>query len=100
VAYKPDIDDVRDSPALDIIHMLRAKGALISYSDPHVPCLSLDDVPLLSEDPYTGSSDADCAVIITNHKAFDYEAIVERATIVVDTRNALKAFRSDKIVRL
>ncbi|HXP87621.1 MAG TPA: nucleotide sugar dehydrogenase [Bryobacteraceae bacterium] len=103
VAYKGDIDDVRESPALDIIHLLGKRGAILTYSDPFVPKLRADGVlpeDMEAIDPYQGSADADCVVIVTNHKKFDYRAILERAPLIVDTRNALKGCVSDKIVRL
>jgi UDP-N-acetyl-D-glucosamine dehydrogenase len=98
VAYKRDIDDVRESPALDIIHLLTQRGANVTYSDPFVPSLSIDGLQLESQNDVTGS--ADCVVIITDHAAFDYKAVVRDAALIVDTRNALKNIQSDKIVRL
>jgi UDP-N-acetyl-D-glucosamine dehydrogenase len=102
VAYKRDIDDVRESPALDIIHLLGKRGASVTYSDPYVPQLHADGVvPDMSAiDADKGAASADCVVIVTDHKGFDYTRIVERAKLIVDTRNALKANTSPKIVRL
>jgi UDP-N-acetyl-D-glucosamine dehydrogenase len=102
VAYKRDIDDVRESPALDIIHLLDKRGAKVSYSDPFVPTLRADGiVPALdSIDPEQAASEADCVVIVTDHKAFNYPKIVTQAKLIVDTRNALKGQVSEKIVRL
>jgi UDP-N-acetyl-D-glucosamine dehydrogenase len=99
VAYKRDIEDVRESPALDIMLLLQRRGGLVTYSDPHVPVLHVEglDLEAIPEDAAAG---ADCVVIITDHTAFDYQALVERAALIVDSRNALKAFRSPKIVRL
>jgi UDP-N-acetyl-D-glucosamine dehydrogenase len=99
VAYKKDIEDVRESPALDIMLLLKQRGALLSYEDPYVPCLQIGDLELAAagEDVLAA---ADCAVIVTNHSAFDYPAIVRSAALVVDTRNACKGIRSEKIVRL
>jgi UDP-N-acetyl-D-glucosamine dehydrogenase len=99
VAYKRDIDDMRESPALDVLLLLQRRGAKLSYSDPHVPALRLDGLHLDAA-PEEGAAAADCAVIITDHSAFDYTALVERAPLIVDTRNALKGRRSEKIVRL
>jgi UDP-N-acetyl-D-glucosamine dehydrogenase len=99
VAYKRDIEDVRESPALDIIHLLKKRGAIISFSDPHVPQIRLEDETLLAQDT-AALKTADCVVIVTDHSAFDYKALVDQASLVVDTRNALKGFKSDKIVRL
>jgi UDP-N-acetyl-D-glucosamine dehydrogenase len=102
VAYKRGIDDVRESPALDIIHLLGKRGATVSYSDPFVPSLRADGiVPALdSIDAETAAAEADCVVIVTDHKGFDYSRILDRAKLIVDTRNALKGRVSDKIVRL
>jgi UDP-N-acetyl-D-glucosamine dehydrogenase len=100
VAYKRNIDDVRESPALDIILMLQRHGARVTYSDPHVPRLSEDTIKLCSEPPEAAAGAADCVLIVTDHSAFDYPAIHEKASLIVDTRNALKGVASEKIVRL
>jgi UDP-N-acetyl-D-glucosamine dehydrogenase len=99
-AYKRDIDDVRESPALDIILLLRRRGANVTFSDPYVPKLRIDGVELESQDALSSASTADCVVIVTDHRNVDYRAILERSKLVVDTRNALKGIKSDKIVRL
>jgi UDP-N-acetyl-D-glucosamine dehydrogenase len=99
VAYKRNIDDMRESPALDVLLLLARRGAIVSYSDPHVPHLSLDGLQLDAQ-PESAAADADCVVIITDHAAFDYRALVERSRLIVDTRNALKGYASPKIVRL
>ena len=100
VAYKRDIDDVRESPALDIIHLLMHRGADVTFSDPYVPCLRIDGKELFSKDADGGLVDVDCVAILTDHSSVDYAAVVEKAPLIVDTRNALKRFSSDKIVRL
>jgi UDP-N-acetyl-D-glucosamine dehydrogenase len=102
VAYKRDIDDVRESPALDIIHLLGRRGAQVSYSDPYVPRLRADGIvpEMAAIDAEIGAAEADCVVIVTDHRKFNYPRIVERAKLIVDTRNALKGHASDKIVRL
>ena len=100
VAYKRDIDDLRESPALDIILMLEQKGAKVTYTDPYIPTLRLDGHELASVSLEVGSGLADCVVIVTDHKAFDYAYLVDSAKLIVDTRNALKSFHSSKIVRL
>ena len=101
VAYKRDINDMRESPALDIIHLLTRRGARITYSDPFVDRLDMKgQEELCSRDPLEACAEADCVVIVTDHSSFDYEAILEKAALIVDTRNALKHFSSDKIVRL
>ena len=100
VAYKRDIDDIRESPALDIILLLDRKGALITYSDPYVPNIRLDHLQLSSADSLTMAEEADCVVVVTDHAKFDYPTILKKAKLIVDTRNALKNMSSDKIVRL
>lgn len=100
VAYKKDIDDTRESPALDIMHILLKRQAVITYSDPHVPDLTADGLNLHSEPPVEAAAKADCVLIVTDHSAFDYPAILEQARLVVDTRNAMRGLVSDKIVRL
>ncbi|MBM3728802.1 MAG: nucleotide sugar dehydrogenase [Acidobacteria bacterium] len=101
VAYKRDIDDVRESPALDILHLLLQKGARVSYSDPFVPSLRVEGGGALeSQDPVELAEAADCVVIITDHTGFDYRTVVERAKVIVDTRNALKRYTAGNIVRL
>jgi UDP-N-acetyl-D-glucosamine dehydrogenase len=100
IAYKKDIDDLRESPALDVILLLQKRGAIISYSDPHVPTLKLDGLSLCSQDLAEAVSTTDCAVVITDHSAFDYEDLAARAPLIVDTRNALKGRSGPHIVRL
>jgi UDP-N-acetyl-D-glucosamine dehydrogenase len=100
MAYKRDIDDVRESPALDIALLLRKRGAHVTYSDPHIPTVRLDSEELQSEDAGAMASIADCVVIVTDHTNVDYISILGKAQLVVDTRNALKGIQSDKIVRL
>jgi UDP-N-acetyl-D-glucosamine dehydrogenase len=103
VAYKPDIDDLRESPALDVIHLLQEKGAVVSYHDPYIPHLDHDNIKLDSApDLMAAVAEADCVAIITNHSDYDYDAILDAATMVVDTRNALgkKGKASPKVVRL
>ena len=102
-AYKPDIDDLRESPALDVIHLLMEKGAQVEYNDPYIPEIHHDDLNMVSVlDVMPAVGAADCVVIITNHKKYDYPAILSAAKLVVDTRNAMgEAGRvSDKVVRL
>ena len=100
VAYKRDIDDTRESPALDIMHLLRRRGARLSYSDPYVPRLVVDGEMMISEDLDEAAARADCVVIVTDHSAMDYRRLVERARLVVDTRNATRGIRSEKVVKL
>ena len=91
VAYKRDIDDVRESPAIDILKLLQQQGAEVSYHDSHVPGLNQDGLALKSV-PLAPESvaNADCVVIVTDHSDLDYEMIQAKARRVVDTRNALK----------
>jgi UDP-N-acetyl-D-glucosamine dehydrogenase len=99
VAYKRDIDDVRESPALDIIHLLGKRGAKVGYSDPYVPVICADGIDM-NATPVSAAAEADCVVIVTDHKGFDYPGLVQSSKLIVDTRNALKGIASDKIVRL
>jgi UDP-N-acetyl-D-glucosamine dehydrogenase len=90
VAYKKDIDDMRESPALDIIHLLEQQGAQVSYHDPHVSRFSEDghefqSVPLTEETVAA----ADCVLIVTDHTAIDFAMVQRAARLVVDTRNAM-----------
>ena len=100
VAYKRDIDDYRESPALDIIHLLKKQGALVTYSDPFVHTLRFEGEEMSSVSEEIARSQADCVVIVTDHAKFDYTALIREAKLIVDTRNALKTFDSKKIVRL
>ena len=91
VAYKPDIDDVRESPALDVIGLMRNKGAIVEYHDPYIPHVhheydgwQMDSV----KDMMKSVKEADAVIIITNHKEYDYKAIIESAKFIFDSRNA------------
>jgi UDP-N-acetyl-D-glucosamine dehydrogenase len=102
-AYKPDIDDLRESPALDVIHLLKQKGAKVSYHDPFVPHIKVeqtefDSVPDLMDAVHK----ADCVVIVTNHSSYDYAAILKEAKLIFDTRNATGKLGRDnpKVVKL
>jgi len=101
VAYKKDIDDLRESPALKVIEILGQKGALISYHDPYINKIGVGDESFcsqpLSEDVLR---EKDCVVVITDHSNVDYELIVEKSGLVVDTRNALDKFKSENIVKI
>jgi UDP-N-acetyl-D-glucosamine dehydrogenase len=92
VAYKKNVDDPRESPAFTILEMLQERGAMVSYSDPHVPVLPSmrhHSIRLVSEQLTADFLAAqDCVVIVTDHSAFNYEWIVSHAALVVDTRNA------------
>jgi len=100
VAYKRDIEDVRESPALDIMHLLKRRGADVSFSDPYVPSVRIDGDLCFSADLSSSLHRADCVIIITDHSSVDYAAVVNEASLIVDTRNALRGIVSQKIVRL
>jgi UDP-N-acetyl-D-glucosamine dehydrogenase len=101
IAYKPNVADVRESPALDVVRLLQQRGAIVTYSDPHVGRVDDHGVMLehLSEDEAFDRG-FDCAVITTDHRAFDYRRIGSEAPLVVDTRNALKGYTGAHIFRL
>jgi UDP-N-acetyl-D-glucosamine dehydrogenase len=101
VAYKGNIDDVRESPAIKIAELLRDKDAEVVYHDPFVPEFRTGGVTLSSVDLTAGLvSGCDAAIIVTDHSAVDYDLVVREASLVLDTRNALKAFDGPSIVRL
>ena len=100
LAYKKDIDDLRESPSLTIIELLQKEGAQVSYNDPFFATvgrgrkynLEMKNTPLDNLQQY------DCVLIVTDHSSYEYAAIVEQANLVVDTRNATKGIQSAKIV--
>jgi len=100
VAYKKDIDDLRESPALTIIELLQKEGAQVSYNDPYIPFVGKGrkyDLQMKSA-ALEHLQQFDCVVIVTDHSAYDYAKIVEEAQLVVDTRNATRGIRSLKVV--
>jgi UDP-N-acetyl-D-glucosamine dehydrogenase len=101
VAYKRDIDDLRESPALAIIEQLREKGAVVAYNDPYFPTVGRGRhyVVNMASTPLDSLGQYDAVLIVTDHSCYDYPAIVEQAQLVVDTRNATKGIVSEKIVR-
>ena len=101
VAYKKNISDVRESPALDILHLLQKKGATLAYCDPFVPTVR-DGVIDLKASPFSAATlrKADCVLVVTDHSAFDYKMVVRESKVVVDTRNALKGSNGKKVVKL
>jgi UDP-N-acetyl-D-glucosamine dehydrogenase len=107
-AYKPDIDDLRESPALDVIGLLKKKGASVSYHDPYVPHVKHDSWDKHSvPDLMAAVKASDCVVIVTNHSTYDYAALLKAAEaeggpVIVDSRNALGAAGRDhpKVMRL
>jgi UDP-N-acetyl-D-glucosamine dehydrogenase len=101
MAYKPNVGDVRESPALDILELLTRQGATVTYTDPYVASLvhggeTLHSIPVAD----ALAQKADCCVVCTNHDVFDYDAIVKGAALIVDTRNALKSHAGVSIFRL
>jgi len=102
VAYKANIEDMRESPALDVIELLHQRGAELSYHDPFVPRITVGEQEMQSV-PLDNLGSYDCIVITTNHKVFDMPRICREAQLIVDTRNATKGLRADfrdKIVTL
>jgi UDP-N-acetyl-D-glucosamine dehydrogenase len=101
MAYKPDIDDVRESPALDVYSLLEAKGAEVSFNDPYVAQIKFDGEMEHSVDLTDETlASYDCVVITTNHTSYDIENIVKHARLIVDTRNACKGISNNRIMRL
>ncbi len=102
VAYKRDVSDLRESPALDIIELLRERKAIVDYADPYIPALRLADDTSLVAVPLDEARlrAADCVVIVTDHRAFDYDEIARLSPLIVDTRNALAGVEGAHIWRL
>jgi UDP-N-acetyl-D-glucosamine dehydrogenase len=101
VAYKRDIDDLRESPALTIIELLRKKGAEVAYNDPYFPTVGRGrkyDLNMTSA-PLDHLEEYDAVLIVTDHSSYDYAQIVREAQLVIDTRNATRGIDSPKIVR-
>jgi UDP-N-acetyl-D-glucosamine dehydrogenase len=96
VSYKPDIGDMRESPALKVIELLEAAGSNVSYHDPHVPELEELGLSSVELDPAA----YDCVIIVTDHSGIDYEDVVEKAGVVVDFRNATNGIKSEKVWKL
>ena len=100
VAYKKDVSDMRESPALDVLELLHRRGAVLSYTDPHVPTLDHADLSMTSVPETDAARGIDCAVICTNHSVFNYADMPKKFPLVVDTRNALKKIDAENIFRL
>jgi UDP-N-acetyl-D-glucosamine dehydrogenase len=100
VTYKRDIEDVRESPALDIIRILERRGAHVSYHDPYVPEIAMDDVHLRSRELMPAVGEADLVLIVTDHSAFAYPEIVAASRVVLDTRNATRGLSSEKVLKI
>ena len=99
VAYKRDVSDIRESPALDIIALLEKRGAVITYTDPYVPRLPTESGEMESQ-PLEAAASADCVVIVADHSAIDYDLLLGLSRLIVDTRNRFPGIESPKIVRL
>ena len=101
VAYKKDVEDIRESPSLKLIQLLRAKGADVSYNDPYIPKIKLSKGNLASV-KLTGKnfSSADCVIIATDHSCYNMDKVVARAKMVFDTRGATRGLKGNNIVRL
>jgi len=102
IAYKKNVSDIRESPALEIINLLVKKGALVSYYDPYIAHLKIDNINLKGiKFDKNAFRDSDCVVIVTDHSAVDYKFIVENSDVVVDARNILNGVKSkNNIVRI
>ena len=104
VAYKKDTDDTRESPGVEIIDILKEKGAKVDYNDPFIPSFSglrhYPDIAMKSvELSEKKLKEYDCIVIVTNHSQYDYSWIVKNSRLIIDTRNAMKGLKSKKIIK-
>jgi UDP-N-acetyl-D-glucosamine dehydrogenase len=99
VAYKKNVSDMRESPALDVLELLHQRGAALSYTDPYVPVLDHGEMRLKSV-AADGVKDVDCVVVCTDHDAFDFASMPARFPLVVDSRNALKGVSAPNLFRL
>jgi UDP-N-acetyl-D-glucosamine dehydrogenase len=101
ISYKRDTNDIRESPSLEVVKQLHEKGAIISYSDPHVLSIDLAGIKLTSTTPTPEAlSSADCVLILTDHSAFDYAAVAGHSRMVLDCRNALRNCPGDNVIPL
>ncbi|NJO07836.1 MAG: UDP-N-acetyl-D-glucosamine dehydrogenase, partial [Chloroflexaceae bacterium] len=92
VAYKKNVSDIRESPALDIIHLLGEKGATVSYHDPMVPTVNIDGLSMTCvPDLFEALRNATCVVIVTDHSWYDWDKIRQHAALIVDTRRAIRS---------
>ena len=101
MTYKRDANDIRESPALEVLRGLYEKGAVVRYVDPYVPSVELNGEVQRSTN-FTSDflRSMDCVVVLTDHSAFNYEMIVAHSPLIVDTRNVLRAFSSPNIISL
>ena len=100
VAYKPNVSDTRESPAIDVAALLRGMGASVTYSDPLVPSLRVGRATMSRMDLLTAASKSDISVILTHHDAVDHRSLLEAAPLVFDTRNVLNGVQSANLIRL
>lgn len=100
IAYKRDIDDLRESPALDVAHLLQQRGAKVTFSDPYISVAAHDGFHLERMDEDEGLAAADCVVIVTDHRKVDYAKVGAKAKLIVDTRNAMKHVGGANVVRI
>jgi UDP-N-acetyl-D-glucosamine dehydrogenase len=101
VAYKRDVDDVRESPAIDVMTLLIGKGAEVSFADPFVSKIMIGERKLTAVEPTAAAiAESDVVLMLTDHTAFDRQEIAKHAALIVDTRNAFKGIASDCIVRI
>jgi UDP-N-acetyl-D-glucosamine dehydrogenase len=101
MAYKPDVNDARESPAIDIAQLLQKAGGVVTYSDPFIPEVDHGDFRMTAMTPEEAfAAGVDCAVITTNHKAFDYQDILKNARVVMDSRNAYPGSGDSRIFKL
>ncbi|MFH0921264.1 MAG: nucleotide sugar dehydrogenase [Fibrobacterota bacterium] len=102
MSYKPDIDDLRESPALEVYRLLRREGAWVEYHDPHAPSFISMLGKTIKSTPLTAEllKKQDLCVLLTNHKVFDYKFIVQHAPLILDTRNAFIGINTPNVVRL
>lgn len=96
VAYKRDVDDMRESPAFHVIHDLITRGAEVSYMDPHVPSFDEEGMQMSSVDPASSFAPYDCVVVVTDHQRLDRARLLSEASLVVDTRDALNGVPGDR----
>jgi UDP-N-acetyl-D-glucosamine dehydrogenase len=101
VAYKKDVDDPRESPSFKLMELLQARGAIVSYHDPHIPVLPSMrhyEVPRLASEALSADylASQDCVLIATDHSAYDWDFVVRYARLVVDTRNATRNVKSGR----
>src|SRR5262249_61202916 len=108
-ACKRDIDDGRESPALDVISLLRARGSEVSYHAPYIPSVRMGeddrgiapaDAPILRSVPFEKLDGYDAVVVVTDHSSFDYERLAREARLIVDTRNATRKVREGARARI